>query len=240
MQADPGVIRSAAVPQQVAALMRAAIERGDWEPGTPLPAERILAEQFKVSITALRQGLAILAAEGLLIKAHGKRSTVRGRPGLPQTVMRTGADPWAELTPTGEPRPHRETSRTRMAALLALPEGSPLYVLDQAATHNATGRPVLTRRILPSRYLDAIENHPDPFGPREKIITALAKHHGPLSTVEYIRPLMPDSDERDALNLGPGDLLIETVRVTRADDGSGLLAECDRYGEGVQLAYPLS
>ena len=50
---------------------------------------------------------------------------------------------------------------------------------------------------------------------------------------------MPDTDERDTLNLGPGDLLLEAVRVTRAEHGPGLLAESERYGEGVQLQYPL-
>jgi len=117
--------------------------------------------------------------------------------------------------------------------------GAPLYVIDQAATHKATGRPVLTRRALPNRAYDGIEHYPDPFGPREPIITALTAHHGPLTVTEYVRPLMPDTDERHALSLGPGDLILEATRVTRAAAGQGLLAECERYGEGIQLRYPL-
>lgn len=240
MNADPGVVRSAAIPQQIADLVRAAINRGDWEPGTLLPAERVMAEQFKVSVGALRQGLAVLVAEGVLVKSHGKRSMVRGNPGPPLTITRTHADPCDELTHGAEPPTHRrENARSRIAALLGIPEGSALYVLDRAATH-ATGRRLLARRIVPSRTFDVIEDAPDPFGPRDAIIHALTQRYGPLSTADYIRPLMPDSDERDALRLGPGELLLEVVRVTRATDGTGLLANSQRYGEGVQLAYPLS
>jgi hypothetical protein len=50
---------------------------------------------------------------------------------------------------------------------------------------------------------------------------------------------MPDTDERAALNLGPGDLILETTCITRGADGTALLAETERYGEGIQLRYPL-
>lgn len=239
MDADPVVIRSTTVTRQVADAIRQSIERGDYEPGATLPAERTIAQNYGVSLASVRQSLAMLVAEGLVIKVNGKGTVVRGKAGPPQTITRPAADPWTELTPTGEPFHHRETSRSRIAALLDIPEGSPLYVVDQAATHT-TGRTVLTCRTLASRHYDMIEHRPDPFGPREKIIAALGKHHGPLTTTEYVRPLIPDSDERDALRLLPGDLLLEVVRVTRAPDGSGLLAECERYGEGIQLAYPIA
>ena len=64
--------------------------------------------------------------------------------------------------------------------------------------------------------------------------------HGPLTTTEHVRPLIPDPDERESLELAPGDLVLEAVRVTRNPNGLGLIAESERYGEGIELAYTLT
>ena len=239
MEADSVLIRATPYTRQVADALRQAIKHGTYDAGSTLPPERLIAEHYKVSLGTVRQSLAMLVAEGYVIKVNGKGTVVRGRPGPPTTLTRDPRNPWADLIPTGEPEPRREPAKPRIAELLHIPAGSPLYVIDQAATHKDTGRPVLTRRALPNRAYDGIQDYPDPFGPREPIMTALAAQHGPLTTAEYVRPLMPDTDERDALNLGPGDLLLETVRITRAQHGLGLLAESERYGEGIQLMYPL-
>ena len=237
MDADPVVIRPASIPGQVAGFLRQAIDRGDYEPGALLPAERILKDRFHVSIATVRQALAMLVAEGLVIKVNGKGTIVRGKPGPPETVTRS-ADPWADLTPTGEPEARRENAKTRMAALFGIEEGSVLFIVEQTATHT-TGRPVLTRRIVPNHSFDGMHDYPDPFGPRTEIIAALHRRHGPLHQTEQVRPLMPDSDERAALGLGPGELLQEAIRITRAKDGRALSADSQRYGEGIVLEYQL-
>lgn len=236
MDAEPVVIRPASIPGQVADFLRQAISRGDHEPGTLLPAERSMAERYQVSIATIRQALAMLVAEGLVIKVNGKGTIVRGRPGPAQILTRTATDPWTELTPAGEPHPYRAPAKPSVAALFGIDEGSTLFIIDQPATHT-TGRSVLTRRTLPNHALDGIDDYPDPFGPRDQIISALEHHHGPLHTTERVRPLIPDPDERDTLKLGPGDLLIEATRLTRTAAGRAMLAESQRYGEGVVLEY---
>lgn len=237
MDADPVVIRPASIPGQVAGFLRQAIDRGDYEPGALLPAERILKDRFRVSIATVRQALAMLVAEGLVIKVNGKGTIVRGKPGPPEIVTRS-ADPWADLTPTGEPEARRENAKTRMAALFGIEEGSVLFIVEQTATHT-TGR-VLTRRIVPNHSFDGMDDYPDPFGPRADIITALQRHYGPLRQTEQVRPLMPDSDERTALGLNPGELLQEATRITRTDDGRALLAESQHYTESTVLEYRLA
>jgi GntR family transcriptional regulator len=239
MDADPVVIRPTSIPGQVATFLRQAMDRGDYQPGALLPAERLLAERFQVSIATIRQALAMLVAEGLVIKVNGKGTIVRGRPGPPETITRTAADPWTDLVPKGDPEPRRDTARARMAALFGIPEGSVLFIVDQTGTHAPTGRAVLTRRTLPNHSFDGMDAYPDPFGTRSEIITALEKHYGSLHQTEQVRPLMPDSDERSMLNLGPGDLIQEATRLTRTRDGRALLAETQRYGEGVVLEYAL-
>ena len=63
----------------LAASLRARITRGEWVPGTALPAEAALAREHGVALGTLRQALALLVAEGaqpggtatLLIAAYG-------------------------------------------------------------------------------------------------------------------------------------------------------------------------
>jgi DNA-binding GntR family transcriptional regulator len=238
MDADPIVIRATSAPRQVADFVRQAIDRGDWDAGTPLPAERLLAERYRVSIAVIRQALAMLVAEGLIIKSQGKPAVVRARRGPTITLTRDNADPWAELTPTGTPEHLRESARPRIAALLGIPDGSPLYVTHQNATHTS-GRPVLTTRIVTNHAIQG-QHSRIAYGPRRDLIKHLAEHHGPLITTERNRPLMPDADERDHLKLGPGDLLLEITRITHAHDGQGLLAETERHGEDTETQYRLS
>jgi GntR family transcriptional regulator len=238
MDAEPVVIRPASIPGQVADFLRQAISHGDHEPGATLPSERAMAERYQVSIATIRQALAMLVADGLVIKVNGKGTIVRGKPGPAQIITRTAVDPWAEMTPVGKPHPYRVPAKPSAASMFDIDEGSILFVIDQAATH-ATGQAVLTRRTLPNHAFDGMKDYPDPFGPRDQIVEALKHHHGSLRSNDQVRPLMPDPDERDALKLDAGDLLIEVTRITRSPNGRAILAESQRYGEGVVLEYVL-
>ncbi len=58
-------------PHQIAARLREKFLSGSLRPGDRIPAERELAGALQVSRTALREGLRILEAEGLLNVVHG-------------------------------------------------------------------------------------------------------------------------------------------------------------------------
>ncbi len=47
-----------------------------WPPGTPVPSERVLAEQFSTSRTTVRQAFSELVGEGRLQRLHGKGTFV--------------------------------------------------------------------------------------------------------------------------------------------------------------------
>jgi DNA-binding GntR family transcriptional regulator len=241
MDADPVVLRRAPLPRQVADYIRNAIDHGDYQPGATLPPERLLVEKFQVSLTVIRQALMLLVAEGRVIKVNGKGTVVRGRPPVNETIQRTADNPWTELTPFGDPVQHHATANRYDARVLDVMEGSAVFVLDQNATHTRTGNRVLTRRMISNRIFERMpeHDHPDPFGPRDQIIKALIKYHSPLTTVERVRPAMPDPDERESLGLAPGDLMLTTVRITRGTGILGLMAETERYGEGIELEYAL-
>lgn len=70
------------VDEQIAASISDAILDGAFPPGSTLPPERELAEQFSVNRTSLRQGLARLQQMGLIETRHGSGNVVRDPEGL--------------------------------------------------------------------------------------------------------------------------------------------------------------
>lgn len=66
--------------QQIADELRAAIHRGDYQPGEPLPSESQLRTTYDVSRPTVRHAVAILRTEGLLDVEHGRGAFVRRRP----------------------------------------------------------------------------------------------------------------------------------------------------------------
>ncbi|EID16399.1 GntR family transcriptional regulator [Mycobacterium xenopi RIVM700367] len=68
--------------EQIATSIADAILDGTFPPGSTLPPERELAEQFGVNRTSLRQGLARLQHMGLIEARHGSGNVVRDPTGL--------------------------------------------------------------------------------------------------------------------------------------------------------------
>ena len=62
--------------QQLRDLMLARIESGEWSPGTFLPSETRLAEDYGVAVGTLRKALLDMAAEGLVQRRQGKGTVV--------------------------------------------------------------------------------------------------------------------------------------------------------------------
>ena len=61
----------------LASSLRARITLGEWVPGTALPPEAALAKEHGVALGTLRQAMALLVAEGLLERRHGRGTFVR-------------------------------------------------------------------------------------------------------------------------------------------------------------------
>lgn len=60
----------------MAAVLRQRIRDGGWRPGTSLPTQQELEEEFGVKRTVVRQALGILHREGLLSMGRGAPATV--------------------------------------------------------------------------------------------------------------------------------------------------------------------
>ena len=118
MQEFGSVDRMADAPpyRQIADQLRRAIQRGDLEPGGRVPSEAELMEHYGVARMTVRQAVAELKAEGLVIAEHGRGVFVRNRP----TVRRLASDRFA--------RRHREAGK---AAFLAETESLGTPGVDQ-------------------------------------------------------------------------------------------------------------
>src|SRR3954451_14907438 len=107
-----GVIeRDAEAPspyRQIAGHLREAIRRGELGAGDKLPSETELIEHYHVARMTVRQAIAELRGEGLVVPEHGRGVFVRSRP----PVRRLPADRFA--------RRQREAGK---AAFIAEAEG---------------------------------------------------------------------------------------------------------------------
>lgn len=63
--------------QQIREQLIAAIESGEFPPGSSLPSERVLCESFQVSRVSVREAIAGLEAMGLITVQHGRGAFVR-------------------------------------------------------------------------------------------------------------------------------------------------------------------
>ncbi|MER5842157.1 GntR family transcriptional regulator [Streptomyces prasinus] len=105
--------------------LRDRIATGRIGAGERLPSEAHLASQYKVSTATLRNALAVLQAEGLVEKAHGKGNFVRC-PVHRTTYVGGGGRTTADTALSITVHTSRIRARGHLAALLKVPTSSAL------------------------------------------------------------------------------------------------------------------
>ncbi|MFW5802985.1 MAG: GntR family transcriptional regulator [Verrucomicrobiota bacterium] len=75
---------------KVADKLRECIENGEYERGSPLPAERVLAEQYGVNRLTLRKALDLLHSKGVVERRKGRGTFVAYEARHPDTVLYMG------------------------------------------------------------------------------------------------------------------------------------------------------
>lgn len=124
-------------------------------PGTPVPPERALGEQFQMSRTTVRQALHDLAVEGRIVRMQG-RGTFVAPPKVTQNLQLTsytqdmeaqGLRPGARLVDIAvtEAEPDVATS-------LNLPEGDPVIRLERVRYANGESMAVETVYLSQERF----------------------------------------------------------------------------------------
>ena len=67
--------------EQIADHIAARIEVGDLRPGSKLPPERELAEEYGVAYNTVRRSMDVLRERGLIVTMHGRGTYVAERDG---------------------------------------------------------------------------------------------------------------------------------------------------------------
>ena len=144
----------------LAASLRARITQGEWVPGTALPAEAALAKEHGVALGTLRQALALLVAEGLLERQHGRGTFVRAGLGGASMLRFFRFRHGGELTATPT---SAILSREVVAAGpetaegLGLPVGASVLALQRL--RSLDGQPCLLERLwLPLPAFDPLKD----------------------------------------------------------------------------------
>ncbi|WP_249931328.1 GntR family transcriptional regulator [Ramlibacter sp. 2FC] len=132
----------------LAASLRARITQGEWVPGTALPAEAALAREHGVALGTLRQALAVLVAEGLLERQHGRGTFVRAGLGGASMLRFFRFRHGGELTATPESsilERRTELAGPATSEALGLPTGA--SVLSLRRLRSVDGQPCLLEQI---------------------------------------------------------------------------------------------
>ncbi|MEO8120139.1 MAG: GntR family transcriptional regulator [Rhodoferax sp.] len=142
----------------LAATLRARITQGEWVPGTALPAEAVLAKEHGVALGTLRQALALLVAEGLLERQHGRGTFVRAGLGGASMLRFFRFRQSDELGGTPQSlilQRAVQLAATDTADALGLPGGASVLQLQRLRSVN--GRPCLLEQIaLPLPLFEAL------------------------------------------------------------------------------------
>jgi GntR family transcriptional regulator len=242
------------VYKQIADALRTQIESGSLSPGERLPSEAALTQRFAVSQGTVRQALALLRGEGLVVAEHGRGVFVRSRP----KIRRLAHDRFA--------RRHREEGK---AAYLVeadqentQPRVDVFYVGPEAATADTAqrlsiepGARVLARRRrylsddqpteIATSYLpwDLVagtpitEENPGPGGIYARI-EELGHRLGHFT--EEVTARMPTPEEARALRLAAGTPVLTLVRVAYdTDDRAVEVCDTVMSSEHYLLTYEL-
>jgi GntR family transcriptional regulator len=176
--------------------LRELIISGQWPSGSPLPAQRELADEFGVSIMTLRQALQLLTDEGLIEPRQGSGTFVAAHYAYDLGHLRSFA---ADLTAQGA-----EITTELLAAQEVTPPadvgarlGAHGYVLRLRRLRLSGGRPLIVQTsYLPAALAPVIQAQ---NLTRRGLYTILAEHGQPITTAnETITPTtLSPADARD-------------------------------------------
>lgn len=199
--------------------LRNQIAAGRIKPGERLPSEAQLAIHYQVSTPTLRNALALLQAEGLVEKIHGKGNYTR-QPLSRTTYIGGGRTPARTPLPVSI-RTTRLRARGFLAALLRVTAGSPLTEFV-CLSHEGRSPHSLARIYVPRDLAPASAPGTQPW-PQE-VGSLLAKPATQLAKVEEnIRVRLPIPSEAATLRISSTLAILAITRV--ATDTTGRVVE---------------
>jgi GntR family transcriptional regulator len=210
-----------------------AIERGVYQPGSPLPSETDLAEQLDVSRATLREALRTLEDRQLIVRRQGRGTFVSQVPivkdlhrnfGITAMIRAAGYHPAtaAQHVSTGP-------AARDAADKLGLAPGDPVTTLRR--TRLADKRPVvLSAEILPARILTPADAE-QLTATHQSLYAYLYRHRGIgiYRGLAELTPVKATADLAAALEVKRGDLLLCISQVDYDDTGKAVMYSIEHH-----------
>lgn len=217
--------------QRIANELRAAIRRGDYRPGDTIPKTTELQEQYGVARDTVRDAIAQLSAEGLVVPVRRRGTVVQEKPvtlsinRYPQ-VLRPGGQRGPFETACAEQGVDGRMDTVAVAHIAADADAA-------ASLEIEPGTPVIYRvthaiaaaRLVQIQYawlpLDLFAD--TPLVDQEKVQGGVygamtAAGHAPASFTESVTARLPTPEEASTLRIGNTVPVLTVERVTRDGD----------------------
>lgn len=196
----------------------ARIKQNEWEPGELIPTESEICAAYELSRTTVRQALANLVHQGVIVRRAGKGSFVRENRIMsdPRGILQGGMEA-AGLIPRRKVLSFQVTpSEPNDAEDLGLSENAPVLKVTRVLVGDAT--PIALTKIVM---------------PRELVPNLTAADFEELDTYEVlaregirlawgsvtVESRLPDEDEATILEIPPGSPVLTTRRLTHLANG---------------------
>lgn len=229
-----GVVAAQPLHQRLAAEFRARIASGRWPEGEQAPSEAALCEEFGTSRGPVRQALATLRAEGLIVGGQGRSPIVR------RSVASHSASALGSFTAWAREQGHEPGQRTTLQArvpataaiaeLLGIEEGAP--VLELHRVRSLDGAPALVETMY---FVWELGKRLMEFDPDSGSVNRFLLDSGAdlSASTHQIDAVAASADDAAQLGLAEGAPLLRVRRVTT--DAAGEVVEYaeDRYAPGV-------
>ncbi|MCG5456777.1 GntR family transcriptional regulator [Micromonospora sp. PSH03] len=224
--------------RDLAALLREAIQRGDYAEGSTLPKQDEIAAEHGVNINTVRQAVRLLEAEGLVTPVRRRGTVVRPR----MAMKRLGTDRYAkskwksglvafaaDREATGRAwAPGDQTNEVRLtkadaetADALGLATGAPVYERTRLVKEAEVPTHTLTSYYRPEDVegTSLVDPTPGPAGRGGGFAILTGRGQEPDTITETVHARMPTPEETQLLRLPAGEPVMVLQRTTFTESG---------------------
>lgn len=237
--------KGAPLYRQLEEILRRQIETGALPEGSYLPTETELQQRFGVSRTTVRQALASLATQGLIVRRQGKGTVVQLRPRIEprlgrvtsftEDILESGGQPGAKVLSCQYVK-----APVMVAKHLNIKTGGEVIKLFRLRTVNQ--EPVgLHVAYLNAELLPGLK--PEDLAQDDQSLYGLLKRCCGVEIVEadeLLEAVKADATTAELLNIAQGDPLLRLVRIGFTAAGEPvehvhMLYRADKYRYRVRL-----
>lgn len=252
MVKEPGVDEDPPF-RRIAADLRAAIERGDYQPGHQLPSGSALMKQYGVARQTVQNVFDALRAEGLVTTRPGAGVFVRAKPAVTRLTRNRlsrqarqggkgaflGDAAASGFTPSAAVTVRTEPASERVADALGLAPGEEVLVRERVLS--ADGDPVqLATSRLPRTITAGTRIETEDTGPGGSYArleeAGYVLHH----FTEHVSTRPASSAEAETLRLAPGSPVLCVCRIAFDTAGAPLeINDMILAGDRYELVYEI-